>query len=383
MLSPVTAYTTMSLLMIDPRQPAKGDSANERDLGFLWDYWYPALRSTHLSVHKLTKVTLLEVPLAIGRDARGRPFALRDICPHRGMPLSYGQFDGQTVECSYHGWKFEAHTGQCREIPSITSDSKVRPERIYAGAFPCEERDGYIWVYMSSPESARLEKAPIPAPELPKFGGRYSIAHLSAEMPVHVDHGVIGLMDPAHGPFVHQAWWWRSRRSIHEKSKQFEPIPDGFRMSPHTPSSNSLPYKILKLITGAPVTTTIDFTLPSYRFEQVRSGNLWFSSRAVVTPIRRDLCRLDFCAAWNVLRFVPVVSFIIRVLGPQFIAQDTQTMAKQSEGLKSNPHLMLIDDADRPAKWYFQLKSAHLESKCTGAPPAHPMDGPVTLHWRS
>ena len=58
-------------------------------------------------------------------------------------------------------------------------------------------------------------------------------------------------------------------------------------------------------------------------------------------------------------------------------------MTKQSVGLKSNPHLMLIDDADRPAKWYFQLKAAHLESQGTGAPASHPMDGPVTLHWRS
>ncbi|HXT85937.1 MAG TPA: Rieske 2Fe-2S domain-containing protein [Verrucomicrobiae bacterium] len=373
----------------DPHAAAAEDSS----LGMLWDFWYPAIRSRELSGRALRKAALLEVPLCIGRDAHGKPFALRDICPHRGMPLSYGQFDGACVECSYHGWKFDGHTGQCREIPSITSDSKLRPDRIYAGAFPCEERDGYIWVYMSAPNSPRIarrqgepeekEQAPVAAPELPKFGGRYRIAHLSAEMPVHVDHGVIGLMDPAHGPFVHQSWWWRSRRSIHEKQKKFEPIPAGFRMSPHTPSSNSLPYKILKLITGAPVTTTIDFTLPSYRFEQVRSGKLWFSSRAVVTPVRRDLCRLDFCAAWNVLPFVPVISFIIRVLGPRFIAQDTDTMTKQAEGLRTNPHLMLIDDADRPAKWYFQLKAAHLESKRTGVRAAHPMDGPVTLRWRS
>jgi hypothetical protein len=44
---------------------------------------------------------------------------------------------------------------------------------------------------------------------------------------------------------------------------------------------------------------------------------------------------------------------------------------------------MLIDDADRPAKWYFQLKAAHLESKRTGREMQHPMEGPVTLKWRS
>jgi len=44
---------------------------------------------------------------------------------------------------------------------------------------------------------------------------------------------------------------------------------------------------------------------------------------------------------------------------------------------------MLIDDADRPAKWYFALKAAYLESKRTGAPMIHPIEGPVVLRWRS
>jgi hypothetical protein len=44
---------------------------------------------------------------------------------------------------------------------------------------------------------------------------------------------------------------------------------------------------------------------------------------------------------------------------------------------------MLIDDADRPAKWYFGLKSAMLEVKRNGGEFRHPMTGPVTLRWRS
>jgi hypothetical protein len=35
---------------------------------------------------------------------------------------------------------------------------------------------------------------------------------------------------------------------------------------------------------------------------------------------------------------------------------------------------MLIDDADRPAKWYFALK-ANLTGTATGAEMVHPMDG--------
>jgi hypothetical protein len=44
---------------------------------------------------------------------------------------------------------------------------------------------------------------------------------------------------------------------------------------------------------------------------------------------------------------------------------------------------MLIDDADRPAKWYFGLKDAMLETKKNGGEFRHPMSGPVTLRWRS
>jgi phenylpropionate dioxygenase-like ring-hydroxylating dioxygenase large terminal subunit len=380
--------------------------------GMLWGFWYPALPSDRLHARKLERAMLLEVPLVLGRDVAGKPFALRDVCPHRAFPLSFGRFDGASVECAYHGWQFDAHTGQCRHIPSLTSDSKLKCERIYAGSFPCEERDGYIWAFMANPEGRavaeaeqgragdprakapeRAERVSVglkphaftipPAPELPTFSEHYKIARLAADLPCSVDHGIIGLMDPAHGPFVHQAWWWRSRRSIREKAKQFEPIPNGFRMSPHAPSANSAPYKLLKLITGEPATTTIDFVLPNQRFEQIRAGRYWLSSRTTVTPVRRDLCRLDFVAAWNILPWFPVVSFIIHVLGPRFIRQDTEVIEKQALGLKYEDRMMLVDDADRQARWYFELKAAHLESQRTGEPIRHPVAGPVTLRWRS
>jgi phenylpropionate dioxygenase-like ring-hydroxylating dioxygenase large terminal subunit len=357
---------------------AARETDSENDLGFLWDFWYPALRSTEVAGKRLATAMLLEVPLVLGRASDGRVFAMRDSCPHRGIPLSYGRFDGQTVECSYHGWKFEACTGRCIEIPSLTSQDKLKVERIFAGHYPCEERDGYFWVYMSA-QGTRLPETIPAAPQLTVFSDKYRITHLTCDLPSHVDQGIIGLMDPAHGPFVHQSWYWRSRHSIHEKEKKFEPIPYGFRMSPHTPSSNSAPYRMLQKYTGEPVTTTIDFVLPNIRTEEIRSGKLWFSSRATVTPVLRGLCRIDFVAAWNLL--LPV--WIFRSFAKKFLRQDQETMILQAEGLRHNPRLMLIDDADRPAKWYFGLKAGMLESRRTGEAMVHPMTGPVTLHWRS
>jgi phenylpropionate dioxygenase-like ring-hydroxylating dioxygenase large terminal subunit len=322
---------------------------------------------------------LLGIPLAVGRDSKGRVFVVRDSCPHRGMPFTKGWFDGELLECSYHGWKFDGHTGRCREIPSLTADQDLDVAKIRARNFPSEENDGYVWVYMAHPGS---REARMPAPRLPKFGEGCNSTQLEAHLPCSIDHGIIGLMDPAHGPFVHQSWWWRGRRSIHEKKKVFEPIANGFRMKAHSPSANSAPYKLLGVY-GKPITTTIAFELPNIRREEIRCGDYWFSSQTTVTPETPDRCRIDFVAAWNLFRWVPFLTPVLRLFGNRFIGQDQRTMEQQAEGLKHDPSLMLIDDADRPAKWYFQLKKGYIESKQTGTPIAHPMDGPVTLGWRS
>ena len=96
-------------------------------------------------------------------------------------------------------------------------------------------------------------------------------------------------------------------------------------------------------------------------------------------------------AAWNVFYRVPFVTPIAKFFGAKFVRQDQVTMIQQAEGLRHNPSLMLIDDADKPAKWYFALKQARLDaagsqvSEAGSGEPAlrHPVEGPVDLHWRS
>ena len=189
--------------MSDAASLATQKSDSEMLLGF----WYPALRSAQLRGRELQAAILLGIPLVLGRDAQGCVFALRDNCPHRGMPLSFGHFDGETLECGYHGWRFEPRSGQCREIPSLTSDSPLKVERIFASAYPCKEQDGYVWVYVADP-AARDQAVP-PVPRLPVFSPRYRLTHLSVDLPCSADHGIMGLLDPAHGPYVHQSWFWR------------------------------------------------------------------------------------------------------------------------------------------------------------------------------
>jgi phenylpropionate dioxygenase-like ring-hydroxylating dioxygenase large terminal subunit len=358
----------------------------QADAQWLYGFWYPALRSSDVRGTGLAKALLLGRPLIVGRASSGEAFAMRDTCPHRGIPLSYGRFDGTEVECSYHGWRFEAISGQCRAIPSLTPRDTVTVDRIFASSYPCREADGFFWVFLPDKSSLGVD-APLPVPRVPAFSDRYVLTHLQAELPCGIDHGIIGLMDPAHGPFVHRSWWWRSGGSIHEKEKRFEPIPNGFRMSAHAPSTNSAPYQLMRLARAggaARLETTIDFVLPNVRLETVRYGAAWFSTLTTVTPIDAARCRIDVRAAWNIFRWAtPLVLPVVRFFGKRFIRQDQLTMERQAEGLRLQPNLMLIDDADRPAKWYFELKRALLESRRTGLPMQHPLAGPVTLRWRS
>lgn len=358
--------------LVDATQNAAGPPAE-----LIFGEWYPAARVDTLGAGRMSTTLLLGVPLLLGRKKDLSLFAMKDLCPHRGIPLSAGWFDGDNVQCKYHGWKFEPCSGQCTEIPSLTSFDVLQPAKIYATSYPCAERDGWAWVYVPEAGAGRT-LGDLPAvPELPKFSGKFRAAHLTADLPCNVDHGIIGLMDPAHGPFVHQAWWWRSKGSIHQKTKHFEPIPQGFRMSAHAPSANSAPYKLLGVY-GEEVRTTIDFVLPGRRYETIRAGDKWFSSLTTVTPVTASTCRIDVIAAWNIFYHVPFVTSIATFFGAKFVRQDQETMVEQARGLRSHPALMLIDDADKPAKWYFALKQARLTG--TGA---HPLSSPVELHWRS
>ncbi len=43
----------------------------------------------------------------------GEFYATENFCPHRGAPLADGQLCGPTIECDWHGWRFDVRTGAC------------------------------------------------------------------------------------------------------------------------------------------------------------------------------------------------------------------------------------------------------------------------------
>ena len=64
---------------------ANGSRSREDAAAPLREAWYYAVPSQRLRARAMLAKVMLGEPVLIGRNAKGVPFALRDLCPHRGM----------------------------------------------------------------------------------------------------------------------------------------------------------------------------------------------------------------------------------------------------------------------------------------------------------
>lgn len=339
----------------------------------LTDIWYFAMPARALKPGKMKPKTLLGEPVLFGRTDDGEVFGLRDICPHRGIPLSCGAFDGHEVECCYHGWRF-GRDGVCTAIPSLVEGQDLDPGRIKVRRYPVREVQGNVWIWMGGSEPDR------DPPRVPHFADdRRSDLTLVMPFPCFVDHAVIGLMDPAHGPFVHQSWFWRSRKSAYEKAKAFGPAEAGFAMKRHKPSSNSAAYKLL----GGTPETEIRFQLPGVRIEHIEIGDHHVVNLTTVTPIDVDTTEVTNQIYWT-QAWAGLAKPAIRAMAHVFLKQDRDVVVMQQQGLRHKPTLMLIRDADTQARWYYQLKNAwkRYRQGDDGAEFVNPVKDTI-LRWKS
>jgi phenylpropionate dioxygenase-like ring-hydroxylating dioxygenase large terminal subunit len=364
---------------------AEGDAKTSRSemrfgQGFLTDIWYFAALSGELKPGKLARHEILGEPVLLGRSPAGELFALRDICPHRAAPLSAGRFHAepggrQSVECPYHGWRFGAD-GACTAIPSLTGDQAMDVSRIRVRRYPVAESQGLVFVWIPG-EAAREAEPDQPPPVFPGVVGGAPKLVDRMEFDAHIDHAVVGLMDPAHGPYVHQQWWWRSSKSQHEKAKRFEPREAGFAMVRHEPSKNSRAYAVL----GGEPLTEITFRLPGLRWEHVTVGKRQVLSLTCLTPVHETKTRITQII-WSDHPAFVLLKPLIAAAARAFLRQDGAMVNLQNQGLKYDPALLWIDDADRQAKWYQQLKREWAASRRQGRAFVNPVE-PATLKWRS
>jgi nitrite reductase/ring-hydroxylating ferredoxin subunit len=126
--------------------------------GLMRQYWLPALISSDLpsSDSPPVRLRLLGENVIAFRTTSGRVGIVADACPHRGASLFFGRNEENGLRCVYHGWKFDV-TGACVDMPSEPAESNFKT-KVHVNAYPAEERNGVIWVYMG----ARMTPPPLP-----------------------------------------------------------------------------------------------------------------------------------------------------------------------------------------------------------------------------
>jgi phenylpropionate dioxygenase-like ring-hydroxylating dioxygenase large terminal subunit len=158
--------------------------------------WYAALWSTELE-QKLFQRTLLGESIVFYRDHAGRAFALANICPHRFAPLHLGKVVEDTIECGYHGLRFNS-SGKCVFNPD---GDRITPTAAVVRSYPVHERYGLIWIWMGNPDLAGTELLPtFPFLETPE---NYRPVTGYLKVNTSYRYMIDNLMDVAHVLIVH------------------------------------------------------------------------------------------------------------------------------------------------------------------------------------
>lgn len=97
--------------------------------------------------------TLLDLPVVLARFADAQVVAYEDRCPHRQAPLSAGCVIGNSIQCPYHGWRYDAG-GTLVEIPGLAEPASL--PRVRATPLQVREHDGIVWVRKTTDPLAEL-----------------------------------------------------------------------------------------------------------------------------------------------------------------------------------------------------------------------------------
>ena len=356
-------------------------SAGATDEGWLTDSWYFACASKELKPGNQFRRIILGQPVLLGRTQSGEAFALRDICPHRLVPLSSGrQVDTEghpTVECPYHGWRFGVD-GQCKLMPSLIEEEDFDFGKVRVRRYPVHEANGVVYLYVAhNPRSDDPPEVSPPAFDIGDMKPKFIVTDI---FNAHMDDAVVGLMDPAHVPFVHNQWWWRPPSvGLRKKEKPFEPRERGWAIARHSPSGNSLAYRFLF---GGKVTTEIQFQLPGFRWEIVENEKARVFTLTCLTPEEPKKTRITQVTYWSGAPLLDVMKPILVPAGRMFLNQDGRMVDLQNEGMAYQKAMLWIDDIDVQAKWYQTLKKEWTAARSEGRPFNNPLQ-PRTLRWRS
>ncbi len=284
--------------------------------------WYPACTTKDLGRRRPLAIELMGAPLVVFRDGHGEPGVLVDRCPHRNAPLSGGRVHQGSLECGYHGWRFDG-TGRCVAIPGI--DGAVEGRR-GVGTHAAVERDGIVW-FWSEPDEAPTGE-PFRLPDLGS-GTREVVLRYDIDATMHA--AIENTLDVPHTAFLHRGLLrGATPKEIHAVRR---PIPGGVEVQYH-----GEPFGIgfFRPKSDTELVHLDRFVLPCVAQVEYRAGPwLQLVNTVLHLPLSEMRTRTWFVLRANSQRLPsPLVQAVIRLQGPRVAKQDVRVLGSQMANVR-------------------------------------------------
>ncbi|SFN99001.1 vanillate O-demethylase monooxygenase subunit [Variovorax sp. PDC80] len=282
--------------------------------------------------------------------------ALEDRCCHRGLPLSKGVVVGSTIQCSYHGLKYDC-SGACVHIPNqekIPSSARVK-------SFSVVEQDGLVWVWLGAAEGAQGQN-----PDRYKWHTEEKWAHKGKKNYTRAPASMLidNLLDLSHVGYVHGGTIGVDPKSHSAAEMNYEPTAWGIVMS--RKMRDAQPPSTYVAAAGfqgkidrwsdtefRPAYITISAGAKDVNqgaFEGNQEGAFWLKSLHAITPETESTTHYFWTISHRVRDDMPgLTEFLFQEIDKTF-AEDKEVIEAQSNNLLRTPDRPLIDvRADGPS----------------------------------
>lgn len=197
----------------------RGSTFTLSDWQALAPFWHPVAFSREVTTRPFG-ARLLDERIVLYRTAGGAITAARDLCLHRGVPLSMGFVEGEHLVCAYHGLRYD-EAGRCVCIPA--HPGAAIPPKLQLTTYPAQERYGLVWVRLAD-DGPR---------DLPNFDEWNDPAYLqvlpnSVELNASAGRQIEGFLDVSHFAFVHVDTFGESTNP-EVPNYPVRPTPNGFQ----------------------------------------------------------------------------------------------------------------------------------------------------------
>lgn len=291
------------------------------------DDWYILCRSESLKTRPLA-VTLLGTPLVLFRDESGHAAALLDRCAHRNTPLSLGEVKGHALQCSYHGWQFDAH-GECCAVPGLHGEPRSAGRHV--PAYAVREQQGFVWVY-ATPD-VEPARALFQFPLLKEKGYTAVVQEMMVEASVHA--AAENALDVPHTVYLHGGLFRSTsgqRREIEVKVRRSFDRVEAEYIGERRPSG--LVGRILAP-GGGEVTHVDRFILPSIAQVEYKLGqSTHICVTTALTPVHDYHTRLFSVVSLRLPVPGWLIAPVLRPIGLRIFQQDADILKRQTETIK-------------------------------------------------